>query len=91
MAEPLRLDCQIPPALLFVQPTQQQVHPAVVLTVGMLESQTTQRTLAGSHNSCRHSPLSPLALAEATAPTLLAFRPDRKGVTKNRKLFLYSP
>jgi len=38
MPEPLRLDGQIPSALLFVQPTQQQVHLAVVLAIAMFNT-----------------------------------------------------
>ena len=65
MAEPLRLHRPILAPLLLVQSTQQQVHLAVVLTVGMLESGTTQRTLARSHDPYRHAQLSPLLLVDA--------------------------
>jgi hypothetical protein len=44
MAEPLRFHGQIPAPLLLVQPAQQQVHLAVVLTIAMLEARPTRCT-----------------------------------------------
>jgi hypothetical protein len=53
MAEPLQFHGQIPAALLLVEPAQQQVHLAVVLTL-MLEARPTRGTPARWHNFCGH-------------------------------------
>jgi hypothetical protein len=77
VAEPLRLDRQIPPALLFVQPTQQQVHLAVVLPIAMVDTRHTASTLARLDDSHRHFLSSLPHLPSVVVPTLLSFGRDR--------------
>jgi hypothetical protein len=57
VAKPLRLHREIPAPLLFIQPTQQQIHLAVVLPVKMRQWQLATNTLAQSHDSSRHPQL----------------------------------
>jgi hypothetical protein len=55
---------------------QQQVHPAVVLTLPMLQARPTRRTLARSHTYRSHLS-SPSPDQSVTAPTLRRFGSDR--------------